>query len=153
MITLARWVKKDRRIYEFSCCAACGTGWGSAPGDAKAGHMCDRTICLACCSPQCMRSGLGRGQCSICYVGLLPGWSGSDHACDYKGCAERAVARVGGINKHVCFEHLKRKKEAKYVMESAERVKRDFVLVPEMTEIESSYEWRFNIAAEGGDRI
>ena len=124
----SRLVCKDSLIYEFSCCAACGTGWGAAPGAAKQGHTCEVTVCKACGGPQCLSNGLAGGQCLICYVGLLPGWSGSDRKCDYKGCKESAIARTGGLNKYVCVEHLKRKRERAYVDQAQERIQRDFQL-------------------------
>ncbi len=98
-----RWVRKARRIYEFSSCHCCGTCWGGYPE-----HRCPVTTCLACGSAQCMGNGLGRGQCSICCHGLLPGWSGNPGVCGYAGCGQPAVfgsaPRVG----RVCPAHLSR---------------------------------------------
>ena len=61
-----------------------------------------------------MSNGLARGTCSICLVGLLPGWSGTDRSCSYAGCAERAVARADGQNAYRCCFHLERGKWAGY---------------------------------------
>lgn len=68
--------------------------------------MCDRqvAICMMCGSPQCHGNGLGRGQCSLCYVGLLPGWSGSIGKCSYARCGKPAVARGRG-HRMVCKSH------------------------------------------------
>ena len=102
-----RWVRKDRRIYDFSGCAACGTCWGAAPGAAKQGHTCSVTTCLACGTDQCMGNGLGGGECGVCYYGLLLGWSGTDRPCGYKGCRERAVATTPRVG-FACKAHLAR---------------------------------------------
>lgn len=62
--------------------------------------------CLWCGTPQCSGNGLGRGQCGVCYHGLLPGWSGS-HAgqpCSYKGCPHPAVGRFPRMGQ-VCAAH------------------------------------------------
>lgn len=107
-----RFVRKDRRIYHDSHCLLCGANYGIGKGELRA---CKETRCMACGSAQCMVNGLGRGQCSICLVGLLPGWSGTDRPCQYKGCTERAIARVSGANHFRCRTHLERGKWAGYV--------------------------------------
>ena len=107
---MVRWVRKDRRVYDFSTCKLCG----SACGVVKPAVQCAATTCLACGSRQCMSNGLARGTCSICLVGLLPGWSGTDRSCSYAGCAERAVARADGQNAYRCCFHLERGKWAGY---------------------------------------
>lgn len=100
----ARWVRVNQaRIFEpAQQCRYCGTFWGGA-GDCKA------TVCMACGASQCMGNGLGNGQCSLCYVGLLPGWSGSDGTCTYKGCGSLAVARGRG-RKKICAVHAAHQK-------------------------------------------
>ena len=83
-----RYVRKDARVYDFSLCRLCGAA-GFTIG------TCEPTTCLYCGTTQCMSNGGSRGQCAVCYHGLLPGWSAS-HAgqpCSYKGCAEPAVGR------------------------------------------------------------
>ena len=99
---MIRYVRKDRRIYDFSLCKACGTAWGGYPS-----KYCPRSTCLACSTPQCLGNGLGGGTCSICYRGLLPGWSGTDKPCGYKGCGERAVSEAPRV-RYVCKSHLAR---------------------------------------------
>lgn len=92
-----RYVRLSAIVYSHSICRACGSA-GAADRPA-----CRVTTCLACGSPQCMSHGLGRGQCAICYVGILVGWSGSDRRCSYKRCGERAIATSGKRN--VCARH------------------------------------------------
>lgn len=92
-----RYVRKTRRIYDFSLCKLCGTAGGTC-------GTCGRTTCLLCGSPQCSSNGLRDGQCPICYHGLLPGWSGSDCKCTYKGCNKTAVARGRG-RRPICMDH------------------------------------------------
>jgi len=80
-------------------CPVCNT-WNTT------GQACVQVRCLACNAEQCHSRGLGRGTCSICYRGMLPGWSGNnnpdqpgrysssvrtDVRCQYKGCDEMAV--------------------------------------------------------------
>lgn len=74
---------------------------------------CDgRTVvCKGCGTEQCHNNGLGRGACSVCLYGILPGWSGSDRACGYKGCTERAsFGYVPGSVKSVCHTHASKPK-------------------------------------------
>jgi hypothetical protein len=97
---MARYVRKDRRIYDFSSCGYCGTGYGTKPG-------CRHVECPACGSPQCHGNGSGHGTCSVCLHGMLPGWSGNDRACGYKGCTHRAIARAPRVG-FVCHEHMDR---------------------------------------------
>ena len=103
-----RWVRKDRRIYDFSLCDLCGTAGGTT-------GRCNRSICMACGSAQCSSNGLARGTCGICFIGLLPGWSGNNRKCSYKGCNNQAIARVDGQNSLRCREHLERGKWAGYI--------------------------------------
>ena len=78
----------------------------------SAGRVCDATTCAACGTRQCMSNGFGRGQCSVCYVGLLPGWSGFDQrVCGYKHCGRPAIASAERVH-FVCSEHLERTKVA-----------------------------------------
>ena len=99
----ARYVLKDSRIYHDSHCLYCGCCYGIGKGEPRA---CHTTICLACGTEQCMVNGLGRGQCAICCVGLLPGWAGSNPGqCTYKGCVNPGVARGRG-RKQICLAHL-----------------------------------------------
>ena len=107
-----RYVRRDRRICADSLCLLCGANWGICRG---ARRVCRHATCKACGSAQCSANGLGLGQCGICSVGLLSGWSGSDVPCDYTGCTELAVAHVDGINKRRCRAHLERGKWAGYI--------------------------------------
>ena len=86
---MLRYVRKTALIYEHSYCRVCG----AAGGCERDG--CTTMTCLWCGTPQCSSNGLGRGQCSVCLHGFLPGWSGCGpgQACAYKGCAEPAVGR------------------------------------------------------------
>lgn len=97
-----RYVKKDRRIYDFSSCQACGTCWGSRPG-------CEAVACMACGVVQCMGNG---PSCAICYRGLLPNWSGTTRPCGYKGCKQQAISRAQRVG-YVCGEHATRAKAHK----------------------------------------
>lgn len=69
---------------------------------------CNQTasrLCIACGTPVCACEGIGRGQCPVCYRGLLTGYSGAgNRRCGYKGCNNLAVAsspRVG----YACYHH------------------------------------------------
>jgi hypothetical protein len=108
-----RYVRRDTRIYEDSHCILCGSNYGICLGEPRA---CKVMRCLACGSEQCSVNGLARGQCGICRVGLLSGWSGSDRLCNYRGCREPAVARVDGQCPVRCKGHLERGKWYGYVM-------------------------------------
>lgn len=72
-------------------CSFCGR-WG---------RDCEPATCLGCGATQCHGNGGARGTCAVCHFGILPGWSGSDRACAYKGCSNRAafryVPRVGDV--------------------------------------------------------
>lgn len=98
---IMRYVRKNRLIYDFSCCKLCGTGWGNYPT-----KQCPQTICLLCGSPQCLVNGLGNGTCGICFHGLLPGWGGNDKICSFKNCKNSAVARGKNGKRYVCKEHF-----------------------------------------------
>lgn len=95
MVT-SRWIRKNQNpVFDPQQCPYCGS------------FSCSRAIavCKMCGSPQCMGNGLGCGQCSICYVGLLPGWSGSDGGrCAYVRCQGEPVARGRG-RKLICKAH------------------------------------------------
>lgn len=99
-----RYVSRDRLVFDFSHCKLCGACYGICAGEPAA---CRVAICLACGTEQCSVNGLSRGQCAVCYSGLLEGWSGSGagQACSYKDCPNSAVARGRG-RKLVCREHL-----------------------------------------------
>lgn len=66
---------------------------------------CKLVECKACGSPQCFGNGSARGTCSICLVGLLPGWSGHDRRCGYKGCFAPSIAEAPRV-KQVCRTHV-----------------------------------------------
>ena len=107
-----RFVSKTRSIHHDSHCLYCGANYGICKGEPRA---CRVLTCLACGTKQCQVNGLSRGTCSVCYVGLLPPWSGTDRQCQYKGCTNRAIARVDGANRYRCSAHLERGKWAGYV--------------------------------------
>lgn len=127
-------VRKERRIYDFSCCCLCGTGWGAAPGAANKGEICSPCICLACGSTVCQSHGLARGSCPICFIGRLGpgaktsgGWSGWDKGvCRYKGCGKKPVADDGRWA--VCVIHLERRQPG-YIAKRLGLAPRDWILV------------------------
>lgn len=122
----ARWVSSGRRIYEGAHCLCCGTNWGILKGEPRA---CKVTTCMACETPQCMSNGLARGQCGICLIGLLRGWSGSNCTCDYKACLQPAIVRVDGLNKNRCALHVERGKWVGYIKKRLEERDKHFKLV------------------------
>lgn len=124
-----RYVRRNRRIDDYSGCCMCGTCWGAAIGAAKQGAMCAPSTCMACGSRQCQGNGLSNGRCSVCYVGLLPGWSGNDGYCQYKGCSHKAVACDGKW--YVCAEHLERRKPG-YVAAQLSQRDKGWTLVDEL---------------------
>ena len=125
-MTAARYIRTDRRIYADAHCLLCGANYGICRGERR---VCRPATCKACGSAQCSVNGLGRGQCGICAVGLLSGWSGSDVPCDYTGCTEPAIARVDGVNKRRCRAHLERGKWAGYIAKRLEDRDRTHVVV------------------------
>lgn len=122
-----RFVSRDRRIARGSHCLCCGACYGICKGEARA---CRVFTCLACGTPQCSVNGLSRGQCAICYSGLLQGWSGSraGQPCTYKGCSNPAVARGRG-GKLVCHVHLLRQ-QPDFMEQFTARLQSHFILVP-----------------------
>lgn len=101
---MIRYIRKGSRVYSNSpACRWCGTAWGQP----NARRECEHTTCLACGSGQCMGNGLGRGQCGICLIGLLPGWSGTNRQCGYKGCPEKAIAACDRVG-FCCRKHTTR---------------------------------------------
>lgn len=125
---MERYVQKDRRIYGFSTCRLCGSAHGVVRPEIE--HK--PTVCLACGTRQCLGNGLARGTCSVCYVGLLPGWSGSNEGqhCSYKNCTSPAVARGSNGKRLVCVAHLDRQRPGFLAKAVAERESR-WVLVEE----------------------
>ena len=107
-----RYVRKNSQTYPDSHCLLCGANYGICKGEPR---RCRPTTCMACGSTQCMVNGLGRGQCVVCYVGLLPGWLGTNCTCSYKGCGQPAIARADGANRNRCRIHLERGKWAGYI--------------------------------------
>lgn len=99
-----RFIRKNRQIYDFSCCKLCGTAWGNYPN-----KQCPQTICLLCGSKQCLVNGLGRGSCGICLRGILTGWGiGPNVKCNFRGCKNPPVAFGKNGKTFVCkyhFEH------------------------------------------------
>lgn len=91
---MKRWVRREeRRLFGKQQCKFCASFF-----------PCGRSTCLRCNSVVCSSHGLARGQCPICYHGLLTGWSGNDRLCGYKGCGQPGVARGRG-RKPVCAYH------------------------------------------------
>jgi len=115
----SRFVRKDRRIYDFSLCKACGTA-GFTSG------TCTAVVCKACLTVQCHSNGGGNGRCSVCYVGLLPGWSGTNCGCSRKDCDQRAVAIAR--KRAVCANHLG--KTADDIAQRLAEREKSWVLVP-----------------------
>ena len=111
-----RYVSKSRHVYPDSLCLLCGANYGICAG-AVVGQprRCRPTTCKACGSAQCSVNGLGRGQCAVCHIGLLPGWSGAECLCSYTGCGCPAIARADGANRNRCAFHLERGKWAGYI--------------------------------------
>lgn len=85
------------------------------------GRTCVQVRCLACGAEQCHSRGAGRGTCSVCHYGMLPGWSGNnnpdqpgrhlssvrtDVLCQYKGCGVMAVyTSLPGPKDKACKTH------------------------------------------------
>ena len=105
-MTFTTWTRKDRRIATDAHCLLCGDYYGVTQGEHRA-HRPSK--CLACGTPQCWTYGLSRGQCSVCFVGLLDAFSG--HKCGYKGCGSDAVAAAPRVG-YVCLEHLDKPKQS-----------------------------------------
>lgn len=95
------YVKKNRRIYDFSTCLLCGDAYGICKGEHKAHPP---SLCAACGTPQCWTNGMSRGQCGICFIGLLDRFSG--HKCGYAKCGKDAIAAAPRV-KYVCADHAK----------------------------------------------
>jgi hypothetical protein len=79
-------------------------------GSMRSSQDCEAVACLGCGAVQCHGNGLGRGTCRACHYGILPGWSGSDCRCSYKGCASRATFRYVPRVGNVCAAHAERAK-------------------------------------------
>lgn len=61
-------------------------------------------LCLGCGAKVCGCHGTARGQCPVCYRGLLTNYYSFSRTCGYKGCKAPAVAsspRVG----FACMAH------------------------------------------------
>ena len=125
MKMMTRWIQKVRptRFKPERQCRYCSTFWG---GYGESG--CPATLCLYCGSWQCMGNGLSRGQCPICYHGLLDGRYGSDAKCCYKGCGLIAVARGRG-RKPVCRNHAEH--QGLVYPDAAEKGRRGWIEVEE----------------------
>lgn len=121
-----RYVRKSRCVYHDSHCQLCGACCGICRGERR---VCREATCAACGSKQCSVNGLSRGQCGVCSIGLLSGWSGSNCQCSYKGCTEQAIARADGPNCNRCRVHLERGKWAGYIAKRLEERDRNFRLV------------------------
>lgn len=96
--------RKDRRIYSDSHCLLCGDNYGICKGEHRA-HRPE--TCEACGTPQCWTNGLAHGTCSVCGIGFLGCFAGSNQKCGYKGCQGKAIAEAPRI-KRVCREHASR---------------------------------------------
>lgn len=103
-----RYVRRDRRVYPFSLCKACGVAGLTDADGGRTKIVCSPTTCLACGTTQCLSNGGGNGRCFICFYGYLPGWSQRQQSCRYSGCTEPVVARAGAWP--VCKNHLERRK-------------------------------------------
>lgn len=123
MLAIPRFVRKNVTIYEFSVCRLCGVGYGERRPD----HACPVSICQACGTPQCLYNGLGRGQCSICFVGLLDGYSA--RRCGYAGCKDRAITAMPRVG-YACRMHATSKGRMEYVASTYQREIARWVLKP-----------------------
>ena len=94
------YVRKDLRRSSADSCPHCAR-W------SKGGKPCEIVSCLACGSPQCHGHGSARGACAVCLIGVLPGWSGCDRPCGYKGCERHGIAFASRVGR-VCVEHALR---------------------------------------------
>ena len=110
---MERWVRKDARVYHDAHCLLCGACYGICKGERR---VCRISTCLACGSAQCSVNGLGRGQCGVCNIGLLTGWSGTDRMCQYKGCTKKAVVCADGAQRYRCHDHIERGKWTGYLV-------------------------------------
>jgi len=61
---MQRWVRKDRRIYEFSDCRLCGSAHGVVKPEIE--HR--ESTCLACGSRQCLGNGTARGTLTVVWL-------------------------------------------------------------------------------------
>jgi hypothetical protein len=60
-----------------------------------------------------MVNGIRDGACSVCLYGILIGFSGDDHKCNYAGCDNEAVILGAPRIGHACEEHLNKCKIGK----------------------------------------
>lgn len=97
---ITTYVRKDRRVYPDAHCLLCGNNYGICKGEHRAHPP---TKCAACGTPQCWTNGMSRGQCSVCYIGLLDQRFGS-RKCGYKNCGKEAIAAAPRV-KYVCVDH------------------------------------------------
>lgn len=105
-MSAARWVRKLYRGASNGGCPACGSCYGRSDPSKP----CEVSTCQACGSAVCASYGLGKGQCPVCMLGLLTGWSGCDrYRCGYAGCGEQAVSAAPRVG-HVCKAHLSKAK-------------------------------------------
>lgn len=58
---------------------------------------------------------MSRGQCSVCYVGLLKRFGG--HKCGYRGCSQDAIAAAPRV-KYVCAVHAQTAKSNNRVIKN-----------------------------------
>jgi len=97
------YIRKDLRRVSADSCPNCAR-W------SKGGRPCDVVSCLACGASQCHGNGSARGACAVCLIGVLPGWSGCDRFCGYKGCQNRGIAFAPRMGR-VCAEHALRARQ------------------------------------------
>lgn len=109
-----RFVHKNARVYPDSTCQLCGVHYGERRPD----HACPVSLCLACETPQCLYSGLARGQCSLCFVGLLDGYT--IPLCGYMGCRAKAIVTMPRVG-YACLKHAVVKGRMAYVHATHER--------------------------------
>lgn len=101
---MKRFIRKNYLTWNgaVNSCRLCGS-YTIVPPEVE----CRPTTCLWCGSRQCMSNGLGNGTCSICFHGLLPGWSGTEgKICSFKNCNQPAIARGRQGKKYVCKDHV-----------------------------------------------
>lgn len=116
---MKRLQRIDAKIYPNSHCLICGDSYGIVSGEHRAHRP---STCKACGNTQCWTEGLARGQCGVCYIGLLDAFS--SRKCGYKGCDKEAIAAVPR-KRYACKFHLANSDSDTYIMRHlAERDKR-----------------------------
>lgn len=96
--------KEPYNIFDPKQCRYCGSFYGTVEPGPRGCRQCRPSTCLLCGSRVCMTYGLARGTCPVCYIGLLPGWSGNDCRCQRKGCTNKAAGVYR--KRRLCRDHI-----------------------------------------------